>query len=156
MITSWPDLTRSNLFSAKYAQKTPHKLWKISARYSKRFGVQLTRALGGVWTSPPPSGFLRLAKTRRRCAPPGFYPPYPHLFRNFCENFDPMPCKVRSSGQVKWPNYKITFQSRHGYNVSGKVMKLSEYVEFISAYKTYISDFWYRWPQVRSFLQPPH
>ena len=22
--------------------------------------------------------------------------------------------------------------------------------------KTYISDFWYRWPQVRSFLRPPH
>ena len=67
-----------------------------------------------------------------------------------------MPCEVRSPGQVKWPNYKITFQSRHGYNVSGKVMKLSEYDELISAYKTYISDFWYRWPQVRSFLRPPH
>ena len=35
-------------------------------------------------------------------------------------------------------------------------MKLSEYDELISAYKTYISDFWYRWPQVRSFLRPPH
>ena len=67
-----------------------------------------------------------------------------------------MPCEVRSPGQVKWPNYKITFQSRHGYNVSGKVMKLSEYDEVISAYKTYISDFLYRWPQVRSFLRPPH
>ena len=67
-----------------------------------------------------------------------------------------MPCEVRSPGQVKWPNYKITFQSRHGYNVSGKVMKLSEYDDVISAYKTYISDFWYRWPQVRSFLRPPH
>ena len=67
-----------------------------------------------------------------------------------------MLCEVRSPGQVKWPNYKITFQSRHGYNVSGKVMKLSEYDEVISAYKIYISDFWYRWPQVRSFLRPPH
>ena len=67
-----------------------------------------------------------------------------------------MPCEVRSPGQVKWPNYKITFQSRHGYNVAGKVMKLSEYNEVISAYKTYISDFRYRWPQVRSFLRPPH
>ena len=62
----------------------------------------------------------------------------------------------RSPGQVKWPNYKITFQSRHGHNVSGKVMKLSEYDEVISAYKTFISDFRYRWPQVRSFLRPPH
>ena len=108
---------------------------------------------GGVWT-PPPSGFSRLTKILRRPAPPGFHPPYPHLFRNFCENFDPMPCEVRSPGQVKWPNYKITFQSRHGYNVSGKVIELSEYD--VSAYKTYISDFWYRWPQVRSFLRPPH
>ena len=67
-----------------------------------------------------------------------------------------MPSEVRSPGQVKWPNYKITFQSRHGYNVSGKVMKLSEYDEVISAYKMYISDFLYRWPQVRSFLRPHH
>ena len=65
---------------------------------------------GGVWTTP--SGFSRIAKIRRRCAPPGFHPPYPHLFHNFCENFDPMPCEVRSPGQVKWPNYKITFQSQ--------------------------------------------
>ena len=35
-------------------------------------------------------------------------------------------------------------------------MKLSEYDEVISAYKTYILYFWYRWPQVRSFLRPPH
>ena len=88
-------------------------------------------------------GASRIAKIRRRAAPPGFHPPYPHLFRNFCENFDPRPCEVRSPGQVKWPNYKITFPSRHGYNVSGKVMKLSEYDEVISAYKTYISDFFY-------------
>ena len=85
----------------------------------------LTRALlgGGGGRLSAPSGFSRLAKIRRRAAPPGFHPPYPHLFRNFCENFDPMSCEVRSPGQVKWPNYKITFQSRHGYNVSAKVMK---------------------------------
>ena len=101
--------------------------WVGSGRAAHTEISPLTRALlggGGVWT--PPSGFSRLAKIRRRAAPPGFHPPYPpHLFRNFCENFDPMPCEVRSPGQVKWPNYKITFQSRHGYNVSGKVMKLS-------------------------------
>ena len=111
---------------------------------------------GDVWTPPPPSGFSRIAKNggaqRRRV----FTHLTPHLFHSFCEYFDPMPCDVRSLGQVKWPNYKITFQSRHGYNVSGKVMKLSEYDELISAYKTYISDFWYRWPQVRSFLRPTH
>ena len=67
-----------------------------------------------------------------------------------------MPCEVRSPGQVKWPNYKITFQSRHGYIVSGKVLTLSEYDVVTSAYKTYISDFLYRRPKVRSFLRPPH
>ena len=66
------------------------------------------RPAGGRLNAPPPPGFSRLAKIRRRCAPPGFHPPYPHLFRKFCENFDPMPCEVRSPGQVKWPNYKIT------------------------------------------------
>ena len=110
---------------------------------------------GGAFERPPLS-FSRIAKNdgaqRRRV----FTHLTPHLFRNFCENFNPMPCEVRSPGQVKWPNYKITFQSRHGYNVSGKVMKLSEYDEVISAYKTYILDFWYRWTQVRSFLRPPH
>ena len=83
--------------------------------------LPLTRALlggGGVWT--PPSCFSRIAKIRRRCAPPGFHPPYPHLFRNFCKNFDPRPCEVRSPGQVV-THFKITFQSRHGYNVSGKL-----------------------------------
>ena len=67
-----------------------------------------------------------------------------------------MSCKVRSPGQFKWPNYKTTFQLCHGYNILGKVMKLSEYDKVVSAYKMYISDFWYRWPQVRSFLRPPH
>ena len=112
----------------------------------------LTRALlgggGGVWTPLPLRFFEDSENTATR-----FHPPYHHLFRNFCGNFDPRPCEVRSPGQVKWPNYKITFPSRHGYNVSVKVMKLSEYDEVISAYKTYISDFWYRWPQVRSFLR---
>ena len=35
-------------------------------------------------------------------------------------------------------------------------MKLSEYDKVIGTYKMYISDFWYRWPQVRSFSWPPH
>ena len=121
----------------------------------------LTRALlgGGVWTPPPPLRFFEASENTAARSAGGFsptVPPPPHLFRNFCENFDQMPCEIRSPGQVKWPNNKITFQSRHGYNVSGKVMKLSEHDELISAYKTVILDFWYRWPQVRSFLRPPH
>ena len=174
---TWLDPTK--FFSPKVAQRMPHKLWKISARSSKRCGVQLRKTHGGlhqppphpdqarvkpapcwgggVWTPPPPLRFFEDSEKnggaqRRRV----FTHLTPHLFRNFCENFGPRPCKVRSPGQVKWPNYKITFPSCHGYNVSGKVMKLSEYDKIISAYKTYILDFLYRWPQVRSFLRRPH
>ena len=126
-------------------------------RPPRRWRVNPRPAGGGVWTPPPPQVFSRIAKETAARSAAGFSPTLPpHLFRNFCENFVPMPCEVRSPGQVKWPNYKINFQSRHGYNVSGKVMKLSEYDEVTSAYKTYISDFWYRWPKVRSFLRPPH
>ena len=32
----------------------PHKLWKISARFSKRCGVQLGKTLGGGCINPPP------------------------------------------------------------------------------------------------------
>ena len=110
---------------------------------------------GGAFERPHLRFFEASENTAARSAA-GCSPTLPHLFRNVCENFDPMPCEVRSPGHVKWPNYKISFQSRHGYNVSGKVMKLSEYDELISAYKTNISDFLYRWPQVRSFLRPPH
>ena len=56
---------------------------------------------GGAFERPPPSGFSRIAKNGGAQAPPGFHPPYPHLFRNFCENFGPRPCEVRSPGQVK-------------------------------------------------------
>ena len=96
----------------------------------------LTRALlGGAFERPPPSGFSRIAKKRRRAAPPGFHPPYPPSFPQLLWKFRPkaMRGQVTRSGQVT--NYKITFPSRHGYNVSGKVMKLSEYDEVISAYK---------------------
>ena len=112
---------------------------------------------GGRLNAPPPLRFFEESENTTASAA-GFSPtlPPPHVFRNFCENFDPWSRKVRSPGQVKWPNYKITFQSRYGYKVSGKVMKPSKYDEVIIAYKTYISDFLYPWPQVRSFLRPPH
>ena len=35
-------------------------------------------------------------------------------------------------------------------------MKLSGYHNTISSYKTFISDFWFQWPNVRSILWPPH
>ena len=63
VITSWPDLTWPIFFSPKVAQRTPHKLWKISAWYSKRFGVQLRKTHGGGLHQPPPPP---LARVKRR------------------------------------------------------------------------------------------
>ena len=128
--------------------------WKLNFN---RFQAQNPRpAGGGGRLNVPPLRFFEDSKKTAARSAAGFSPTLPPSFPQLLWNFDPMPCEVRSPGQVKWPNYKITFQSRHGYNVSGTVMKLSEYDEVISAYKTYISDFWYRWPQVRSILRPPH
>ena len=77
---------------------------KSQPEYSVPLLPMLTRALlwgGGAFERPPPpSSFSRLAKIRRRAAPPGFHPPYPPSFP-LCKNFDPMPCEVRSPGQVK-------------------------------------------------------
>ena len=86
-------------------------------------GRRLTRALmgGGAFERPPPPpqvfrGWQKYGGAQRHRV---FTHLTPHLFRNFCENFDPKSCEVRSPGQVKWPNYKITFQPRHSHNVSG-------------------------------------
>ena len=56
---------------------------------------------GGVWTSPH-SGFLRIAKIRRRAAPPGFHPPYPLSFPQLLWKCRPnaMWGQVTRSGQV--------------------------------------------------------
>ena len=48
---NWPDPTK--FFSPKVAQRMPHKLWKISARSSKRCGVQFRKTHGGVASTPP-------------------------------------------------------------------------------------------------------
>ena len=64
----------------------------------------LTRALlgGGRLNAPPPSGFSRIAKKRRRAAPPGFHPPYPPSFSQLLWKFRPkaMWGQVTRSGQV--------------------------------------------------------
>ena len=66
--------------------------------------VILTRALlgGGGAFERPPSGFSRIAKKRRRAAPPGFHPPYPPSFPQFLWKFRPkaMWGQVTRSGQV--------------------------------------------------------
>ena len=100
----------------------------------------LTRALLEVaFERPLPLRLSRIAKiggaARRRV-----FTYLTRVFRNSCKNFDPRSCKVSSPGQVKCAT-ATAFQTRHGYNVLGKVMKLSEYDKVINAYKTYISDF---------------
>ena len=50
---TWPDPTK--FFLPKAAQRMPHKLWKISARFSKRCGGQLRKTHEGVAWTPPPS-----------------------------------------------------------------------------------------------------
>ena len=52
---TWPDPTK--FFSPKVRQRMSHKLWKISARSSKRCGVQLRKTHGGVGgcINPPPA-----------------------------------------------------------------------------------------------------
>ena len=51
---TWPDPTK--FFSPKVAQRMLHKLWKISARSSKRCGVQIRKTHGGVASTPPLTG----------------------------------------------------------------------------------------------------
>ena len=52
VITSWPDLTI--FFFTQSCAKDAHKLWKISARCSKRCNVQLRKTHGGLHHPPPP------------------------------------------------------------------------------------------------------
>ena len=52
VITSWPDLTWPVFFLPKVAQKMPHKLWKVPARYSKWCCVQLRKTHVGLHQPP--------------------------------------------------------------------------------------------------------
>ena len=75
-----------------------HSLWSLFWYTSL-----LTRALlGGGRLNAPPSGFSRIAKKRRRAAPPGFHPPYPPSFPQLLWKFRPkaMWGQVTRSGQV--------------------------------------------------------
>ena len=57
-----------------------HTFLQGIAGFNSRFDL-LTRALlGGGRLNAPPSGFSRIAKKRRRAAPPGLHPPYPPSF----------------------------------------------------------------------------
>ena len=66
------------------------------------FFVNPRPAGGGAFERPPPSGFSRIAKKRRRAAPPGFHPPYPTSFPQLLWKFRPKALwgQVTRSGQV--------------------------------------------------------
>ena len=83
---------------------SPQRFAQSRAASDHMLKAYVTRALlgggGGVWT--PPSGFSRLAKIRRRAAPPDFHPPYPPSFPQLLWKFRPnaMWGQVTRSGQV--------------------------------------------------------
>ena len=62
---TWPDPT--NFFSPKVRQMMPHKLWKFSARSSKRCGVQLRKTHGGVASTPLHGRGLIHLQSSRSC-----------------------------------------------------------------------------------------
>ena len=114
---------------------------------------------GGRLNAPPPSGFSRIAKKRRRrrSAPPGFHTPYPPSFPQLLWKFRPnaMWGQVTRSGQVT--------QLQNNFPIAPRLQCFRESYETFGIWwshqclkKTYISDFWYRWPKVSSFLRPPH
>ena len=55
---------------------------------------------------------------------------------------------ARSGHQVKSNDITMqkTLQSRHNYNIWGKVMKLSEYDKVVGTYKAYLLNLLYLWP----------
>ena len=70
--------------------------------------INLRPAGGGVWT--PPCGFSRIARKRRRAAPPGFHQPYPPSFWQLLWKFRSwvMQGQVTRSGEVTIPYKNFT------------------------------------------------
>ena len=73
----------------------------------------------------------------------------------FCtlpENFSPRSAQVRSSDPT--PKHTRTYLLlHHGYRFKGSKWNFQELIRAsIATYKTYISEFCFRWPEVRSFL----
>ena len=81
-----------------------------------------------------------------------------HLFRTCCENFRPRSLKVRSPGHVKrhhlrkvWMLVIVTLNDWSHLNFQRLIALTAN-----SIYKMFISEFWYRWPKIRSILRPFH
>ena len=63
--------------------------------------------------------------------------------------------QVTRSRQVTPPHHRKTLNVRHSYTEWPITLKLSAIDIRTSIYET-ISEFWYRWPKVRSILRPLH
>ena len=93
-----------------------------------------------------PSGFFQIVKkTRRR-----FWDTLPYIFSALVVKISG-PGHVRS-GHVKWPHLIKSLNLRQSYTDWTIALKLSAIATSNSIYKIFISEFWYRWPKVRSIL----
>ena len=85
----------------------------IHCIHNKTSQIPLTFALlggGGCLNTPPPCGFSRIARKRRRAAPPGFHLPYPPSFWQLLWTFRSwvMQGQVTRSVQVTIPYKNFT------------------------------------------------
>ena len=120
---------------------------------------ELTRALlgGGAFERPPPpSGFSRIAKKTAARSAAGFSPTLSPIFSQLLWKFRPnaMWGQVTRSGQVT--------QLQNNFPIAPRLQCFRESYETFGIWWGYqclqyvYLGFWYRWPQVRSFLRPPH
>ena len=78
-----------------------------------RFDILRFDILSWKRLNTPPWGFSRIERKRRRCAPPGFHPPYPPSFWQLLWKFRSwvMQGQVTRSGQVTIPHENFTIAS---------------------------------------------
>ena len=84
---------------------------KLMTTFFRRWSISFNlRLAGGVFEHPPPCGFSRIARKRRRPAPPGFHLPYPPSFWQLLWKFRSwvMQGQVTRSGQVTIPYKSFT------------------------------------------------
>ena len=126
--------------------------WKFPNLCQKGHGSNPRRTGGwGVWT-PPSQVFRRYLKNggAPRCR---FWRTYLYIFfRTCCENSRPRSFKVKSPGHVKWPHLIKSLNARHSSTewpmITSKLSAI--YIRNGAICEKYISEFWYRWPKVRS------
>ena len=112
--------------------------------------------LGGVWT--PPWVFFRVARKRRRAAPPGFHLPITifRIFSSTCVKVSIL-SHARSGHQVRsWPHYTKLNDRATAIMFEEKLWNFRNIMKSSVPTNEYLGFFLYMWPQVRSFSWPPH